>query len=74
MNHFGVGVEYALHVLTQLARFKPERPPSAKALADFQGVPAAYLASPDSWSSCLSTWRACRWLSVESRAWATQAP
>jgi Rrf2 family protein len=44
MNHFGVGVEYALHILTQLARFEPERPPSARALADFQGVPAAYLA------------------------------
>lgn len=44
MSHFGVGVEYALHILTQLARFQPESAPSAKALADFQGVPAAYLA------------------------------
>lgn len=44
MSHFGVAVEYALHVLTQLARFEPEKPPSAGALAQFQGIPAAYLA------------------------------
>ena len=44
MSHFGVSVEYALHVLTQLARFAPDKPPSAKALAEFQGIPPAYLA------------------------------
>lgn len=44
MSHFGVGVEYGLHILTQLARFQPPKPPSAKTLAEFQGVPAAYLA------------------------------
>jgi Rrf2 family protein len=44
VNHFGVAVEYALHVITQLARFAPEKPPSAAALAQFQGVPPAYLA------------------------------
>jgi Rrf2 family protein len=44
VSHFGVGVEYGLHILTQLARFEPLKPPSAKALAKFQGVPAAYLA------------------------------
>lgn len=44
MSHFGVGVEYGLHILTQLARFQPLKPPSAKTLAEFQGIPAAYLA------------------------------
>ena len=44
VSHFGVAVEYALHVMTQLARFVPEKPPSARALAEFQGVPTAYLA------------------------------
>jgi DNA-binding IscR family transcriptional regulator len=44
MSHFGVAVEYALHILTQLARFTLETPPSAKALAEFQGIPPAYLA------------------------------
>ena len=44
MSHFGVGVEYGLHILTQLARFQPLKPPSNRALAEFQGIPAAYLA------------------------------
>lgn len=44
MPHFGVGLEYALHVLTQLARLALDKPPSAQALAEFQGVPPAYLA------------------------------
>lgn len=44
MAHFGSAVEYGLHVLTHLARFPGEKPPSAKALAIFQGVPPAYLA------------------------------
>jgi Rrf2 family protein len=44
MNHFGVAVEYALHIMTQLARLTLNKPPSAKALAEFQGIPPAYLA------------------------------
>ena len=44
MNHFGVAVEYALHVMTQLALFELDKLPSARALAEFQGVPPAYLA------------------------------
>ena len=44
MNHFGVAVEYALHVVLQLAMFAPDKSPSAKALAEFLGVPPAYLA------------------------------
>jgi Rrf2 family protein len=44
MSHFGVAVEYALHIMTQLARFTPDKPPSAKALAEFQGIPPTYLA------------------------------
>jgi Rrf2 family protein len=44
MSHFGVAVEYALHVMTQLARLTLDKPPSARALAEFQGIPPAYLA------------------------------
>ena len=44
MNHFGVAVEYGLHIMTQLAMLGAEKSPSAKALATFQGVPPAYLA------------------------------
>jgi Rrf2 family protein len=44
MNHFGAAVEYGLHVMTHLARFPGDSPPSAKALAEFLGVPPAYLA------------------------------
>jgi Rrf2 family protein len=44
MNHFSVAVEYALHVVLQLAMFTPDKSASAKALAEFQGVPPAYLA------------------------------
>jgi Rrf2 family protein len=43
MSHFGVAVEYALHVLVQLAHLE-DQSPSANALAEFQGVPPAYLA------------------------------
>jgi len=42
--HYGVAVEYALHILTRLARLRLEAPPSAKDLADFEGVPPASVA------------------------------
>lgn len=44
MAHFGSAVEYGLHVLTHLARFPCDNAPSARALAEFQGLPSAYLA------------------------------
>lgn len=44
MSHFGVAVEYALHIMTQLARYEPDKPPSVRALAEFQGIPPSYLA------------------------------
>ncbi len=44
MSHFGNAVEYALHIVTQLAMNMEGIRPSAKTLAEFQGVPSAYLA------------------------------
>jgi Rrf2 family protein len=44
VNHFSVAVEYALHVVLQLAMLAPDKSPSAKELAEFLGVPSTYLA------------------------------
>lgn len=40
----GEGVEWALHCCTLLATLPPDRPLPAARLAEFHGVPAAYLA------------------------------
>jgi Rrf2 family protein len=44
VSHFGSGVEYALHCLLHLVRAPGESPPSSRDLAEFQGIPAAYVA------------------------------
>jgi Rrf2 family protein len=44
VSHFGSGVEYALHCLLHLARAPAEGAPSSRDLAEFQGIPAAYVA------------------------------
>jgi DNA-binding transcriptional regulator YhcF (GntR family) len=44
MSHFGVAIEYGLHVLLRLVGLQGQTPPSVKALAKFQGIPPAYLA------------------------------
>lgn len=43
MSHFGVAVEYALHVMVRLARC-PDQTPSVRALAEYQGISRPYLA------------------------------
>jgi Rrf2 family protein len=42
--HYGTGVEYALHCLLHLVRAPADHPPSSRDLADFQGLPAAFVA------------------------------
>jgi Rrf2 family protein len=44
VSHFGSGVEYALHCLLHLVRSPGESAPSSRDLAEFQGIPAAYVA------------------------------
>jgi len=44
MGHFGSGVEYGLHCLLYLVDAPAERPPSARDLAEFQGVSPTYVA------------------------------
>ena len=44
MSHFGSGVEYGLHCLLYLVDAPAERPPSARDLAEFQGVSPSYVA------------------------------
>lgn len=44
MSHFGNGVEYGLHCLLYLVDAPAERPPSARDLAEFQGVSPTYVA------------------------------
>lgn len=44
MSHFGSGVEYGLHCLLYLVDAPAEQPPSARDLAEFQGVSPTYLA------------------------------
>jgi Rrf2 family protein len=44
VSHYGSGVEYALHCLLHLVRTPSGDPPSSRDLAEFQGVPAAYVA------------------------------
>ena len=44
MSHFGNGVEYGLHCLLYLVDAPAARPPSARDLAEFQGVSPTYVA------------------------------
>lgn len=44
MSHYGSGVEYALHCLLHLVRAPADDPPSSRDLAEFQGVPPAFVA------------------------------
>lgn len=44
MSHFGSGVEYGLHCLLYLVDAPAEQPPSARDLAEFQGVSPTYVA------------------------------
>jgi len=44
MSHFGSGVEYGLHCLLYLVDAAAEQPPSARDLAEFQGVSPSYVA------------------------------
>ncbi|WP_295998519.1 Rrf2 family transcriptional regulator [Rugamonas sp.] len=45
MSHISTGVEYALHCLLLLADLPPDAPePSARDLAELQGIPAEYVA------------------------------
>lgn len=44
MSHFGSGVEYGLHCLLYLVDAPADRPPSARDLAEFQGVSPTYVA------------------------------
>lgn len=44
MSHYGSGVEYALHCLLNLVRIADGDPPSSRDLAEFQGVPQAFVA------------------------------
>ncbi len=44
MSHFGSGVEYGLHCMLYLVDAPAQRPPSARDLAEFQGVSPTYVA------------------------------
>lgn len=44
MSHFGSGVEYGLHCLLYLVDTPADQPPSARDLAEFQGVSPSYVA------------------------------
>jgi len=44
MSHFGSGVEYGLHCLLYLVDATPDAAPSARDVAEFQGVSPSYLA------------------------------
>jgi Rrf2 family protein len=44
VSHFGSGVEYALHCLLHLVRAPADDPPSSRDLAEFQGLPTAFVA------------------------------
>lgn len=43
MSFYGAGVEYGMHILLVLAGASHDARPSARDLADFQGLPIAYM-------------------------------
>jgi Rrf2 family protein len=44
MSHYGAAVEYGLHCLLLVADRQDDAPPSARDLADFQGISPSYVA------------------------------